>query len=98
MAKAKVFKVVLSVDKTLTDIMKPGMSAQVWIALSEQSDQLLVPRSAVKFETETAMVTRLEGEQRRPVTITILAADSRNYAIADNGALKAGDRILSKWQ
>jgi multidrug efflux pump subunit AcrA (membrane-fusion protein) len=98
MAKSKVFKVVMKVDKTLPEIMKPGMSAQVWIELTEQSDRLLVPRSAVKFEGESVTVLRLEGEQQRPIAVTILAADSKNYAIADNGALKPGDRILSKQQ
>jgi hypothetical protein len=41
---------------------------------------------------------RVEGENlRRPVAVTILAADSIHYAIADNGALKEGDHILPRW-
>ncbi|HEU4390812.1 MAG TPA: efflux RND transporter periplasmic adaptor subunit [Blastocatellia bacterium] len=98
MAKSKVFKVVLKVDKTLPEIMKPGMSAQVWIALAAQSEQILVPRPAVRFEGESATVLRVEGDQQRPVAVTILGADSTNYAIADNGVIKTGDRIVSKQQ
>lgn len=96
MAKTKVFKVIISVDKTLS-IMKPGMSAQVWVPVAEQTDQLLVPRSAVKFEAGESNVARIEGEIERIVAVTVLAGDSKHYVIADNGALKAGDRILTRW-
>jgi hypothetical protein len=58
---------------------------------------LLVPRSAVKFEGATTRVSRLEAaESLREVAITIIAADALNYVVADNGALKEGDRILSR--
>jgi HlyD family secretion protein len=98
MAKAKVFLVVISLEKTLTDIMKPGMSAQVTLAVAEQPSLLLVPRSAVQFEGSTAQVLRLEAENsRRTVAITVLSADPLFYAIADDGLLKEGDRILSRW-
>ena len=98
MAKSKVFRVVLKVDRTLPEIMKPGMSAQVWVALGDQNDQTLVPRSAVKFEGESPTVIRVEGDHQRSVAVTILGADAKNYAVADNGVIKAGDRILSKQQ
>ncbi len=98
MAKAKIFRVTISVDRTLTEIMKPGMSAQVSIVISETPPNLLIPRSAVKFDGEAAEVLRIEGdaqrEARRSVAVTILAADGLNYLVADNGALKEGDRLL----
>jgi multidrug efflux pump subunit AcrA (membrane-fusion protein) len=97
MAKTNIFKVVLSLDKTLTDIMKPGMSAQVSVVIAEYPSQLLVPRSAVKFESDSPKVIRLEGEKgRRPMAVTILASDPVYYAVADNGALKEGDRIFAR--
>jgi RND family efflux transporter MFP subunit len=97
MAKAKIFAVVISMDKTVTEIMKPGMSAQVSIIVAEHSSQLLVPRAAVQFDADSPTVTRLEAEnQRRPIAVTILASDPIHYAVADNGALKEGDRIVSR--
>jgi HlyD family secretion protein len=98
MAKAKVFLVVIGLDKTVTEIMKPGMSAQITLAIAEQPVQLLVPRSAVQFEGGSAQVLRLEGEKaRRAIAVTVVSADPVYYAIAGDGALKEGDRILSRW-
>lgn len=98
MAKAKVFLVVIALDKTVVEIMKPGMSAQVTLAIADQPDLLLVPRSAVQFEEGSAQVMRLEGDKnRRAVAVTVLSADPLNYAVADDGALKQGDKILRRW-
>lgn len=97
-SKAKVFSVVVSLDQTLTDIMKPGMSAQVSIEVQRTGPQLLVPRSAVSFDTGSATVSRLEGEKSfRGVSVNILAANALYYAVADNGALKEGDRVVASW-
>ncbi len=97
MAKAKIFRVTISLDQTVMEIMKPGMSAQVSVIISETPSNLLVPRSAVKADGESAKVVRIESaDARREVAVTILAADGLNYLVADNGALKEGDRILSK--
>lgn len=97
MAKAKIFRVTISLDQTLMDIMKPGMSAQVSVVVSETAPNLIVPRSSVKFDGESAKVTRIESaDARREVAVTILAADGLNYLVADNGALKEGDRVLAK--
>jgi HlyD family secretion protein len=97
MAKAKVFLVVIALDRTVSEIMKPGMSAQVALAINEQPELLLVPRSAVQFEGASAQVMRHEGEDRRVVAVTVLSADPVNYAIADDGVLKEGDRIRTRW-
>ena len=98
MAKAKVFLVVIALDSTVPEIMKPGMSAQVVLALNEQPELLLVPRSAVQFEGSSAQVMRFEGDKdRRAVAVTVLLADPLHYAVADDGVLKEGDRILSRW-
>ena len=97
MAKAKIFRVTIALDQTVMEIMKPGMSAHVQIVTSETEPQLLVPRATVKFDGTTAQVTRLETDNaRRPIAVTILAADAINFLIANNGALKAGDRIATK--
>jgi multidrug resistance efflux pump len=96
MAKAKVFRVVIGLDKTAPEIMKPGMSAQVTVAIAEQPGQLLVPRSAVQFEGASAQVTRLEGDKaKRAVAVTVVSSDPVYYALADNGAIKEGDLVLS---
>ncbi len=98
MAKAKIFVVIVSLEKTLTDIMKPGMAARVTLQVDETGPELLVPRSAVRFETGSATVLRAEEKNlRRPVAVTILAGDPFSFAVAGNGALKEGDRILTKW-
>jgi multidrug resistance efflux pump len=97
MAKAKIFRVTISLNQTLMEIMKPGMSALVSVTISETQPNLLVPRSTVKFEGESAKVMRIESaDARRDVAVTILAADALNYLVAGNGALKEGDRILAK--
>jgi multidrug efflux pump subunit AcrA (membrane-fusion protein) len=98
MAKAKVFLVVIALDRTAIEIMKPGMSAQVTLSINEQPALLLVPRAAVQFDGASAQVMRLEGQKdRRAVAVTVLSADPVNYAVADDGALKEGDRILKRW-
>ncbi|HKX26675.1 MAG TPA: efflux RND transporter periplasmic adaptor subunit, partial [Blastocatellia bacterium] len=97
MAKAKVFRVRIALDRTVMEIMKPGMSAQVSVIVSETQPELLVPRSAVRFEAESGRVARFEGPNlQRSVAVTILAADEAHYLVAGNGALKEGDRILAK--
>jgi multidrug resistance efflux pump len=99
MAKAKVFRVVISLDKTVTEIMKPGMSAQIAIEVSEHANQLLVPRAAIELEGDTATVMRLEGEKEmRPVAVTVVASDAAHSAVAEGAVLKEGDRILSRWR
>jgi HlyD family secretion protein len=96
MAKAKIFRVVVSIDRTVEEIMKPGMSAQVTVVVSETQSQLLIPRSAVEFAGDSANVIRLESNDvRRPIAVTILGSDALNYLIADNGALREGDRIMT---
>jgi HlyD family secretion protein len=97
MAKAKIFRVTISLEQTLTEIMKPGMSALVSVTIGETQPNLLVPRATVRFDGETAKVTRIESaDARREVAVTVLAADGLNYLVAGNGALKEGDRILAK--
>ena len=90
----KIFKVIISLEKTLTDIMKPGMSAQVEVNLAENTPQILVPRSAVEFQNKQAQVFKQVGEELQPIAINILASDFRFYAIADNGKLKQGDKLV----
>jgi HlyD family secretion protein len=98
MAKAKVFNVVIGLDRTVPEIMKPGMSAQITVVISDQPNQLIVPRSAVHFDGDSAVVMRLEGDQnRRSVAITVISSDPLSYAVADGGPLKEKDRILSRW-
>lgn len=95
MSKAKIFRVIVSLDRTATEIMKPGMSAQVSVITGETPQHLLVPRGAVKFEGDAANVARSEvNNTARQIAVTILAADANHYAVADNGALKEGDKIL----
>jgi len=97
MAKAKIFRVTIALDQTVMEIMKPGMSAQISVIVNETPSNLLVPRSAVKSDGESVKVMRIENaDARREVAVTILAADGLNYLVADNGALKEGDRILSR--
>ena len=97
MAKAKIFRVTVSLEQTLMEIMKPGMSALVSVTIGETRPNLLVPRATVRFDGETAKVTRIESaDARREVAVTVLAADGLSYLVADNGALKDGDRILAK--
>lgn len=97
MAKAKIFRVTISLDKTVTEIMKPGMSALVSVIVQETPAQLRLPRAAVKFDGDQAKVTRLEtNHARREIAVTILASNGEHYLVADNGALKANDKILAQ--
>ena len=90
----KIFKVVVSLEKTLTDIMKPGMSAQVAIVPKENNPQILVPRPAVKFNNKQAQVFKQIGEELQPFTINILDSNANFYAIADDGKTKQGDKLV----
>lgn len=89
----KIFKVVVSLEKTLTDIMKPGMSAQVEVNL-ENTPQLLVPRYAVEFLNKQPHIVKQIGEELQTIPINILASDFRFYAIVDDGKLKQGDKLV----
>ena len=96
-AQARIFRVTVGLDRTIQEIMKPGMSAQVSIIVSESQPHLLLPRSAVKFDAEAARVWRMESEeQQREVIVTILGGDALYYLAAENGALKEGDRIRAR--
>jgi multidrug efflux pump subunit AcrA (membrane-fusion protein) len=96
MAKAKIFDVAISLDKTITDIMKPGMSARITVEVGDYPDELIVPRAAVQFSAGEPQVLRAEGPdyKMRVIAVTIKAADPFYYALADNGALKEGDLIV----
>jgi len=99
MAKANVFRVLISLDSTPSGILKPGMSAQVALDIGGSDTQLLVPRQAVRFEKGSAEVVRIEApSMRRPVAVTILMSDPFYFAVAQNGALKEGDKILVPWR
>ena len=96
MAKARIFNVAVTLNKTITDIMKPGMSAQITIEVGSYSDDLLVPRQAVQFSDGAPSVIRAEGPGKveRVIAVTIKAGDPFYYAVADNGALREGDRLV----
>jgi len=96
MAKARIFNVAISLDKTITDVMKPGMSAQITVEVGSYSGDLLVPRQAVQFADGAPRVIRAEGlgNGQRAIAVTIKAADPFYYAVADNGALKEGDHLV----
>ena len=65
------------------------------MTVRELPSQLIVPRSVLQFEGGTPQVTRLEdGDKRRTIAVTVLGADAFNYAVADNGGLKEGDRLV----
>ena len=97
MAKAKIFRVTISLNQTLMEIMKPGMSALVSVTISETQPNLPFP---VQPSDSTANRRRSRGS-RAPKrgaksAVTILTADGLNYLVADNGALKEGDNIQAK--
>jgi multidrug resistance efflux pump len=97
MAKAKIFRVVIALDKTAEETMKPGMSAQITVEIGQQPAQLLVPRAAVNFDAGAPSVTRLEAQKAtRTVAINILSSDPVYYAVAENGVLKEGDWVVNR--
>lgn len=97
MAKTRIFRAAVSPDRTITEIMKPGMSAQVSVVIGETPRLLLVPRSAVRFENRLAVVMRLEKDNnRRPVAITILECDLIYFGIAEHGSLREGDSVVTR--
>lgn len=92
----KIFKTVVSLDQTLPDLMKPGMSARISIEIGTSGTQLIVPRETVQFQNDVPQVTKVEStSQYRPIQITILATDVQTYAIAPNPLLKEGDRLVA---
>jgi len=99
MGKAKVFSVVFSLDQTLTHIMKPGLSAQIALDLDGVPERLLLLRSAVRFDSGAAKVLRRDADGvDRAVPVTITGSDVMRFSVAEDGALRAGDRIAARWQ
>src|SRR5215471_1744242 len=95
MAKTRIFDVAISLDQTVTEIMKPGMSAQVTVEVGNYSDGLLVPRGAVQFADGEPRVVRAEANGKtRVIAVIIEAADAFYYAVAGNGVLKEGDSVV----
>ncbi|MBX7223266.1 MAG: efflux RND transporter periplasmic adaptor subunit [Blastocatellia bacterium] len=92
--KTKIFKAVITLDKTESAIMKPGMSARISIPVGESGEQLLVPRAAMRFENGIPQVVRWENNAPRTLAVTILATDAVAYAVAANGALRSGDKVV----
>jgi hypothetical protein len=74
--------------------MKPGMSTQIVINLTNTEAQILVPRSAVIFSNNQAQVTKLVGEQLQTFTVNILDSDTHFYAIAQDNKLQQSDKLV----
>jgi len=84
------------VSVTLTDadeLVKPGMSAAITIAVKQVNDALLVPNQAIRMVAGEHTVYILKDDQPVPVNVR-LGASANNTSQVVGGNLKAGDLII----
>ena len=95
-AKAGQSGVNYKVSVTLTnadELVKPGMTAVVSIAVKQVTNSLLVPNSAVRMQNGQRTVYILKDNQPFPVIIRLGASANDNSQVV-GGNLKAGDLII----
>lgn len=64
----RAFKVMLKLERTDSERMRPGMSVQVQALDKEQPDSLLIPRAALRFGDDAVMAL-LASDEEKPVVI-----------------------------
>ncbi len=62
------FRVLLDLDESLAEVMRPGMSVKVEIETTRREDALLAPRAALRFTDTEALLELADGELY-PVTL-----------------------------
>jgi len=95
-AKAGQGGVNYKVSITLTDadeLVKPGMTAVVTIAVNQVTNTLMVPNSAVRMLNGQRIVYVLKENQAVPVNIRLGASANDNSQVV-GGNLKTGDLII----
>ncbi|NOH14012.1 MAG: efflux RND transporter periplasmic adaptor subunit [Chloroflexi bacterium] len=87
------FDVTIEINEADTEI-KPGMTAEVGIIVSQSEEFVLVPNEAVRSEDGQQVVYILRpGEGMVPVDITLgVSSDTHSQVVA--GELQEGDRIV----
>lgn len=84
------FAVVVELDKTDRDVMKPGQRVRATLVL-DQEDAIVVPRQAVFDRDGKTVVYREKGDRFEPVTVELGAATSGRVVIKTG--LAPGDVI-----
>lgn len=89
-SRMNVFQVDFLLSETDLEVMKPGMTARVQIALT-RPDSLVVPRTAIRLDSSGRTFVSVVG--RGPVPVQVLDANERWVAVA--GDLSEGLRLQS---
>ncbi len=84
------FAVVVELDKTDRDVMKPGQRVRATLVL-DQEDAIVVPRQAVFDRDGKTVVSRQQGDAFTPVAVELGAATSGRVVIKTG--LSPGDVI-----
>jgi multidrug efflux pump subunit AcrA (membrane-fusion protein) len=88
------FALVLALDETRSEGMKPGQRVRAEIEVERQDGVLLVPRQAVFEDQGRTVVFRLAGDRFEPVAVQVEALSLSHAVIADPAApVEPGDRV-----
>jgi len=67
-SEQRFFRIVVDLEDSDPEIMRPGMSVKVEVVTAARDDELLVPRKALEFGAEEVFVV-LENGERRPIEL-----------------------------
>lgn len=87
-SEQRFFRIIVDLEETDPEIMRPGMSVKVEVITVTRDDELLVPRKALEFGLEEVFVTLDDGERRQ---IELGPCTAHECAVASG--LRAGDRV-----
>jgi hypothetical protein len=64
-SEQRFFRIIVDLEATDAEIMRPGMSVKVEVVTAARDDELLVPRGALEFSPEEVFAVLENGERRR---------------------------------
>lgn len=64
-SEQRFFRIIVDLEATDPEIMRPGMSVKVEVVTAARDDELLVPRGALEFGPEEVFAVLESGERRR---------------------------------
>jgi len=89
--RQKYFQVVVRLLETRTEL-RSGMSARVQVLSHDETDTVLVPRSAVSWENNEPYCTIVQGSRLKREHIVVGIAGVKEYSVREG--LEAGQRVV----
>ena len=92
-SEQRFFRIMVDLEETDPEIMRPGMSVKVEVVTAVRDDELLVPRRALEFGTEEVFVVLENGDRQR---IELGSCSAHECAI--RSGLRDGARVRLRRQ